>query len=54
MSLTRNGSKMSRHGRFTNSQLLDLKKNKIFPQSSKHSDSPTGLFMSSSKAPDYG
>ncbi|CAD8210110.1 unnamed protein product [Paramecium pentaurelia] len=54
MSLTRNGSKMSRHGRFTNSQILDLKKNKIFPQSSKHSDSPTGIFMSASKAPDYG
>ncbi|CAD8122010.1 unnamed protein product [Paramecium sonneborni] len=54
MSLTRNGSKMSRHGRFTNSQILDLKKNKIFPLSSKHYDSSTGIFMSQSKAPDYG
>ncbi|CAD8121331.1 unnamed protein product [Paramecium sonneborni] len=54
MSLTRNGSKMSRHGRFTSSQILDLKKNKIFPLSSKHSDSPIGMFMSQQKAPDYG
>ncbi|CAD8156179.1 unnamed protein product [Paramecium octaurelia] len=56
MSLSRNGSKFSRHDRITNSQILDLRKGKMYPSSSKNSDQPGGFFLSlaNMKAPDYG
>ncbi|CAD8066789.1 unnamed protein product [Paramecium primaurelia] len=57
MNLSRNGSnKFSRHDRIAYSQILDLKKNKIYSSSTKNSDQSNGYFLSlaNMKAPDYG